>query len=150
MKLISMTDFVLSQTTPDWLELCEFEENSYKIYNYAKFLRQTLEFSMFIPCDKDGNVLEEPDCNLDINIQEMKEYQQAKERCLFCGFEIGSKDFDGRPYKFIQNKDTYIGFLEPLANEWKKVNDITKIEHLVTYKLPLTQTAIKIIGLSDN
>ena len=27
---------------------------------YAKFLRQLLELWMFVPCDKDGNVLEEP------------------------------------------------------------------------------------------
>ncbi len=146
MRLISMTNFVLSQKTPDWLELCEFEENSYKIYNYAKFLSQPLEFYMFIPCDKDGNILEEPNENIS-NLGYKKQYQQAKDRCLFYGFKIVSRNFRGISYKFIQNKDAYIGFSEQLTNKWEKVNDYNKIEDLVFYNLPLTKNAIKIIGL---
>lgn len=30
------------------------------IERYAKFLKQPIELWMFVPCDEDGNVLEEP------------------------------------------------------------------------------------------
>ena len=64
MKLITMTDFVLLRSeTPEepifklihgakHFELCE---------NYANFLKQPLELWMFVPCDEDGKVFEEPE-----------------------------------------------------------------------------------------
>lgn len=54
--LKSMTDFVLEQWHPENLEKEEFEEVYTKIHNYAKFLKQPLTLSMFVPCDKKGNV----------------------------------------------------------------------------------------------
>jgi hypothetical protein len=93
-KLIPMTDFVLERSKQSIIDLT-FEESIKKsikilkeIFEYAKFLKQPLKLEMFVPCDEDGNILEEPDCNLDIRVSEMKEYQKAKEKVIFEGFEL--------------------------------------------------------------
>jgi hypothetical protein len=57
MKLISMTDFVLEQKS----NLDFNPSNKWKdCLNYANFLNQPLKLEMIVPCDEDGNVLEEP------------------------------------------------------------------------------------------
>ena len=97
MKLISMTDFVLSQT-----ELL-YDKNQSKlihnIVNYAQFLKQSLKLEMFVPCDEDGNVLEEPtnyevweeiylkDKSSIIGFKEHESYFEAKEKVLFEGLK---------------------------------------------------------------
>ena len=63
-----MTDFVLEQSEEapkdknlhktNWS--LEFEKYSKLIIRYAEFLKQPLKLEMFIPCDENGNVLEEP------------------------------------------------------------------------------------------
>jgi len=131
MKLISMTDFVLEQTmkqnTTNTFRFCNCEK-------YANFLKQHLELWMFVPCDEDGNVLEEPKLykewlnsrvsTSDFNeIILLQEYQQAKERCLFNGFN-----------ETIQQLKNLI-----------KIK-IT-VENIVKYNLQLTKTAEKLIGM---
>lgn len=126
-KLISMTDFVVSDKVKSQLEYVD----AYKlIRNYAHFLKQPLELWMFVPCDENENILEEPklfkseDCeeqNKTITDIRFKQYQQAKERCLFEGFS---------------EKDAKIALF---ANE--------TTEDLIEFNLTLTQTAIKQIGL---
>ena len=91
MKLISMTDFVLEQEK--YLDITN-KKKLELIINYANFLKQPLELWMFVPCDEDGDVLEEPLYNdADLSCDELdsinnlvSEYHQAKERCLFDGF----------------------------------------------------------------
>lgn len=130
-KLISMTDFVL--------------EDNGNILNmqYADFLKQPNEKWMFVPYDENGNVLEEPklfksgDCeeqNKTITDIRFKQYQQAKERCLFkiYSFEEECDDF----WYFSIDELTLIG-----------IDKAGTIESLVTLNLQLTQTAIKQIGL---
>lgn len=149
MKLISMTDFVLEQDD----KVRKQQINSFKftmsVTYYAIFLKQPLTLGMFVPCDEDGNVLEEPDFfdgsyddngygDVDkIMFKEcLKEYQQAKERVLFDGCEI----------KAI--KDHY--YVTKEGNEnifWASWNTLKTIEHLIQYNLTLTKTAIKQLGL---
>lgn len=69
MKLISMTDFVLSG------------KKLWQIIEYAQFLKTTLNLGMFVPC-VDNEVF-----NYSKHGNE-NEYQQAKERVLFEGFRI--------------------------------------------------------------
>lgn len=101
-KLISMTDFVLEQskiTKPK--ELANFEFNVLKLKrqeNYANFLKLILELWMFVPAklvNGEWIVLEEPDLNKMYHHtrksdyqQDLKEYQEAKDRVLFEGFEV--------------------------------------------------------------
>ena len=68
----------------------------------VKFGKQTLEKWMFIACDEYGNVLEFPNIldhkysGTDVNNfkEDLQEYNQAKERCLFEGFEFkGETEF---------------------------------------------------------
>jgi len=71
MKLISMVDFVLAD------KYAGSPINTNK--QYADFLKQPLELWMFVPCDEDGDVLEEIKPYQDNYFK----YQKAKERCLF-------------------------------------------------------------------
>ena len=139
-KLISMTDFVLEQKETYTLDYPQIMWYQYeitklnKIRNYANLLKQPLELWMFVPCDDNGNIKKEPlkrDYNtVNINNSYFKEYQQAKERCLFEGFVI--KDC------LLINKKNIIVI--------NYLSDKT-IEHIVNNEIELTETAIKQIGL---
>jgi hypothetical protein len=99
--------------------------------NYDEFLSLLLEMWMFFPCKSFRGtwvVLEEPIYKNNCVGQgkyerELKEYQQAKERCLFEGYD---------------------GTIEHLQNLLKiKIT----VENMVKYYLELTPTALKQIGL---
>lgn len=114
-RLISMRDFVLEQNNYR-------QQRFSQIVDYAMFLKQPLELWMFVPCDEDGNVLENKfypssmSFSNDANIYREK-YQQAKERCLF----VWQKGFD---YKVI-------------CEMFKDLEDI------ILFEFELTQTAKK-------
>jgi hypothetical protein len=111
MKLISMTDYVLEQEK--YLDITNRQKLEH-IINYANFLKQPLELWMFVPCDLEGNVLIEP---IEQNpIYWSKEYQQAKERVLFEGFDL-------RDYNLLM------------------IQKLKTIEDLIPHNLTLTETA---------
>jgi penicillin V acylase-like amidase (Ntn superfamily) len=96
---------------------------------------------MFVPCDKDGNVLEEPknyttwlvlheSKGSTIGFKEHEKYQQAKERCLFYSQHGVDELFDTSLAKV---------FLDEFCSIEELSNNIRNIQ--------LTQTAIKQIGL---
>jgi hypothetical protein len=122
MNLISMSDFVVE------MRKNKKKDNGLRFWaceKYVKFLKQPLELWMFVPCDEDGNVLEEPEL-----YNEVCEYQKAKERCFFEGFEYKKALF------FTENKELF----------WHgKLHG--NVESLTKYNLKLTQTAIKQLGL---
>ena len=130
MKLISMTDFVLEQVkNAKYEEFHQVNETFVnKVINYAKFLKQPLKLWMFVPCDENSNVLEHPkNYHKNIVIDELKridnynnlikEYEQAKERCLF-------EWQDGFDYKTICEM-------------------FTDLEDIIDFQFELTPTAIK-------
>ena len=87
--LIPMTDFVNNVGN---IENYPSHENAlYWIYNYATFLKQPLKLEMFVPCDEDGNVLEEPkieeeyvdEHTTQIFAQYQYDLDKAKEKVLF-------------------------------------------------------------------
>lgn len=118
MKLISMTDFVLEQGNPNNTD-SQFTD---KVIAYAKFLKQPLKLWMFVPCDENGNFLEEP-IPFDCTDLEYHLWCKAKERCLFKGLDI-----DAVHHHIYQKRN---------------------IEYLANFRaLQLThQTALKQIGL---
>jgi hypothetical protein len=64
------------------------------VYKYAKFLAQKPELWMFVPCDEDGNVLEQP-CDI-MDTDECRdcacrEHQKALSRVIFEGFEYDAQ-----------------------------------------------------------
>ena len=121
-KLISMVDFCLEQRkthTGDFEDYCDL------ICRYAKFLKQPLTIGMFVPCDLHGNVLEEKKPFQD----KYYEYQEARERCLFKGFEMDNS--------FVTHK-SHNSFFYPISCLHEQT-----IEDLVKYNLELTTTAQK-------
>lgn len=104
MKLISMTDFL-----PE--------------HPYSKFLKQPLELWMFVPCDDNGDIIP-----LEYNDEEHPfvqhlGYQQAKERCLFNGFDVEKANI--------------------LIKCFSNIEALSRLNK----KFELTQTAIKQLGL---
>lgn len=104
----------------------------------VRFGKQPLEIWHLLPCDQKGNILEEPKCEIyysgspgdchrskecGINEDPFFEYQQAKERCWFEGY-------NGKMY---QLKDLI--FLN------------LTVENMVKYGLKLTASAKKEMGL---
>jgi hypothetical protein len=131
MKLISMTDFVLHEQ--------RFKEDSdlavFKITNYANFLKQPLELWMFVPCNNDGNVLDRPKEHLEnrsIYYNELREYQQEKEKCLFEGWQYCDKSNTIRDGVFTLSLE--------------KIKDYT-IEYLINLDITLSESAIKKLGI---
>ena len=148
MKLISMTDYVLkindnepkAKNFSSFTEIANYKKEGFeKIFNYAKFLKQPLTLGMFVPCDEDGNVMEEPNHfptgnnTLEVEVQNKKnQFQQAKERVLFEGFEV---DFsDGVINPFLEQYP--IGFYD--LKEWVLSDKFKTIEDLTPYNLTLT------------
>lgn len=145
MRLISMTDFVLEQFEKMPLQPTQQEcvLHNLKIVNYANFLKQPLKLGMFVPCDEESNVLEEPN-HLDYKYEKYKgelhfksdydrnkycekyeEFYQAKEKVLF----IHAKEI------------CYSGLF---FDTFKNIEDLLKINYS---EFNLTKNAIKQIGL---
>lgn len=138
-KLISCTDFVL-QEEKKGMQNTDRPLRFERILKYAKFLKQPLTLSMFVPTDDDGNVLSNPK---DSTLQYQKridKYQQAKERVVFEGFEVINKSF----YQFITNGKCSPFYKEDndSLKQWKKELELT-IEDLVKFNLTITPNAVK-------
>ena len=142
MKLISMTDFVLEEGNPSNTD-CQFAD---KVMSYANFLKQPLELWMFVPCDEEGNVLEEPNEEFEITYWDystkLSKYQQAKERVLFEGFCIDeSYKKEKKQLPYLTNGKASVFLHSDFAIRHQIVEDLAGSE------IQLTPTAIKQIGL---
>ena len=153
MKLISMTDFVLEQTKLASESKCGIYEYIVKIRDYANLLKQPLELWMFVPCDEDGNVLELPTKENSLNTidheSKMMDYQQAKEACIFEGFEWNVAEFCDEPMIELEDKKGNYFCYDCEDKNFSKDEDFfcSDIEDLLQFNLQLTQTAIKKLGL---
>ena len=151
--LIPMTDFVIEidenkpkfKNFSSFSEINQYEVNGYdKIRNYAKLLKKTLKLEMFVPCDNDGNILEEP-TNYEKRLSNMMTeyndevytYNQAKEKVLFEGFELKEIGSICAPNKLV------IGEFDDFE---KSVKFYYSMEKLAEYKVfQLSQTALNAI-----
>ena len=149
-NLIKMTDFVLEQNK----NTETLKNNFVNCAAYAKFLKQPLTLGMFVPCDEKGNDLVNDNLteyDREMYFEEEQEYQQAKERCLFNGFEFTvSQKFStvnkiknsihwytkDRLYLTTKKEDGYHSYFQ-----------LFTVEDLIQCELQLTQTAIKQLGL---
>ena len=154
MKLISNTsfgDFCRSKRKEFKIPLDYYQWYNKVRDNYDEFLKQPLNIGMFVPCDEDGNVLEEPKIedyfddgfNLEFNQKHfkdvvLKEYYKAKEKVLFEGIEFRK---NARVNFITINEDTFA--FHDFNIKFKNLT----IEFLVQYNLQLTENAIKQIGL---
>ncbi len=135
MKLISMTDFVLQEKTGGQQVNSITSQLYYElriIKKYADFLKQPLKLEMFVPCDDNGNVLEDIIGNGMIHnySEKLKQHEQAKDKVLFDGFDIYS------------NGDLHNAFVTFESSRLEIMN----VENLITdfqYSFYLTPNAIK-------
>lgn len=115
-----------------------------RVISYQRFLKQPLTLGMFVPCDENGNVLNEPrmiartigfeEQDVFWDIDEVEAYRIAKEKVLFKGF-----NFEG-DLLIIPNFG---------KQEIKNINGLT-IESLTEFEIELTESALKQIGLKEN
>jgi len=148
-KLIKLSDYVIQSDLKKFMEVQSINhQNSeranryYNILKYAKLLQQKPTLGMFIPCDLDGNVLEEPLQGLHGNEQYegalMDEYQQAKERVLFKGFKL---EIENNELCFIENEEMQLNFVYLKDRKLLRC-DFTSyrtIEDLTSYGLELNK-----------
>ena len=147
--LIPMTDFVLEQLNEQNSRTKPMREVFNSLEKYAKFLKQPLKLEMFVPCDEEGNVLEEPkieeeyvdEHTTQIFAQYQYDLDKAKEKVLFEGFKI---------YDYKLNIFFYLGRLKTLSYDKKRKDFITigflpeTVEDLinVSSQIKLSQTAL--------
>ena len=141
MRLVSMTDFVLENAKQPYVEGTKYKD----LVNYAKFLKQPLKLEMFVPCDEEGDILEEP-TNYEKRLlnmmteynDEVYTYYQAKVKVLFEGIEF----ITNGGVNFLTIKEDTFDFFDFNV----KFKNLT-IEDLIQYNLQLTENAVKQIGL---
>ena len=150
--LIPMTDFVLEQLNEQNSRTKPMREVFNSLEKYATFLRQPLKLEMFVPCDEDGNVLEEPkikeeeidEHTTQIFAQYQYDLDKAKEKVLFEGFKI---------YDYKLNVFFYLGRRKTLSYDKKRKDFITigllpeTVEDLINIssQIKLSQTALNSI-----
>ncbi len=155
-NLIPLSVFVLEQkkrlAKSGWRSTVE---NSLElIFNYTEFLKQPLKLEMFVPCDENGNILENPFLEKGRPANGVWEkYKEAKEKVLFEGFEVDFME-DGSAYavsKDLQivydNTELYVNEIysdrRPITTSCKVIEDLTK------YDLTLTPSALNKIGIKE-
>ena len=155
MKLISMTFFVLQR------DITDIKQRD-TIVKYANFLKQPLKLEMFVPCDEDGDVLEEPkieeeyvdERTTQIFAQYQYDLDKAKEKVLFEEFNLNQKDFSKLESIFCLTKECFQitfftkekgCFMDNLKTN--KTYEIKTIEDLIQFELELSESAIKQIVL---
>ena len=140
--LIPMTDFVLEQLNEQNSRTKPMREVFNSLEKYATFLRQPLKLEMFVPCDEEGNVLEEP-TNYEKRLlnmmteynDEVYTYNQAKEKVLFEGF----KPYED--YECAKYEDVYVD--EEVCDGKFTIEEL--IKDVGKTKIKLSQTALYII-----
>ena len=155
-RLISMTDFVL-EIDKEWENTSKpFSENKalMKICKYATFLKQPLKLGFFVPCYADGQVHEKPG-DLIYQLAEendhaaskwaIEEYNEAKESVLFKGFEI--EDIGLGSFAIRKNGWILMRCSKSIGAKWENRDAYLNIESLTHFKLELTDSTIKQIGL---
>lgn len=138
-KLCSMVDFVLAETKLWYGNENESYEIAKSCLKYAQFLKQPLELWTLVPCDEEGNVLEEKmifsnqDKDYVFEPLEFDKYQKAKSKVLFEVFEFkGEKDYN---WIFSHNNNFPLLVI--------KNQKIEYLSNLVGHKIELTPTATK-------
>lgn len=129
----------------------DMSERWYLHRQRVKFGRQKLELWMFVPCkfvDGVWVVLEEPKWVSPEGVKWedfVKEYQEAKERILFEGFEVNTAKTSSHTYRKVRSKSVTVSYYNDVSL-WSFEDKLKTIEDLVKYNLVLTPTAQKQIS----
>ena len=139
--LIPMTDFVLEQLNEQNSRTKPMREVFNSLEKYATFLKQPLKLEMFVPCDDDGNILENPDETIykekdkECYGWDMIDYEKAKEKVLFEGF----KPYED--YECAKYEEVYVD--EEVCDGKFTVEDL--IKDAGKTKIKLSQTSLNAI-----
>ena len=138
--LLSMTDFI-----DKYLHTGDAVLQIRTLGRYKDFLKQPLKLEMFVPCDNDGNILEEPqmierkvgfdEVDYDYDEEEVIVYKKAKEKVLFEGF----KPYED--YEYVKYEEVYVD--EEVCDGKFTVEDL--IKDAGKTKIKLSQTALDTI-----
>lgn len=162
-KLISMVDYCQEVSKEFMMPKKPFDKNEWfgKILNYSDFLKQPLTLGMFIPCKLVNGIWVVLECPhnfgllhtyptghklMDENFKEALEYQEAKDRVLFKGFE---KIITNNSGSFEIMKDGFqVYYYKSIPDYclWLGSQKEKLVEDLVKYDLELTDSAKKKIG----
>ena len=141
-KLITLTAYVLEQNktslpllTTNWYK--EFETRFKNIVNYAKFLSMPLELKMFVPCDDEGNIFEEPKTphtfaseNADEYIKKWNKekyyYSKGLSEVIFEGFEYGKKGFAKKNFDYVDEEFCETRTIEDIVKEFDNLTLTTE------------------------
>ena len=163
MRLVSMIDRVdnLKCGLQPFEEVDVFTWHNL-IKQYANFLNQPLNLGMFVPAiEVEGKweVLEcPPSCDRVIyetdfcqcDLKQVEQYQLAKDKVLFEGFEITKVDDLG--YYNLRNETAIIEVYNPLDAETEFLdildNGLETINDLIKYALTLTAKGQELSGLN--
>ena len=130
--------------------------------NYDALLKQPLQLRFFVPCDENGNVLEEPKRwndylqfpdSFDGNKEwgELYNYELAKERVLFNGFVFEESQKEALKNNTQLSVSIYTEnsfyITHRLNGKWHTWFSLKTVEDLIKCKIELSKTAIKQIGL---
>lgn len=131
-----------------------------KICKYANFLSQKLELWMFVACDENGNVLNQPlnygawvrkDLNVsyDLDLSKYEQFKTALSKTIFEGFEWNTAEFCDEPMLELEDKNgNYLLYdCEDKNFQDSSDNFISKVEQLIPYNLDIKESVAKELGL---
>ena len=129
-ELITMEKYVI-----DCKKYTNLESAMRDCFNYAKLLQSKPTLSMFIACDDEGKVLEEPICSLKYNCASppCKLYYKALEKVIFDGWSVDVNNEDFTSIIFNENEIVFYKSLNIYYNS----NHIYFISDLTKFKLKL-------------
>lgn len=158
--LISTTEFVkLVKDNSTSLTEISIANQYIQCLRYANFVSRKPELWMFVPCDEDGNVLEEPEqynswlnkksidwgkVPFNVDLHTYEKYQQAQSKVLFKFWKFVEKTKRGY-YKLQKDDETtmYLDVSEGLLNGTGHSNTLEYMQFISTELLELTETALK-------
>ena len=173
-KLIGMTDFVLETAFGYGNEFMTAQQFCDKTIKYAEFLKTPLSLGQFVPCDFNGNVLEEPEGFSEYSDSVLSEwndsrynsffddeqdyiewkhnfemYRQSVARVFFEGFCFSVINNERKEYELISKQDKIaIDFNLGVFSYFVGDINLCTVEDLIGLNLTLTQSAITKLKLS--
>lgn len=120
----------------------------YHIFNYAAFQNLKPGLWMFVPCDENGEPLQEPlysqgepDRNFDFD-ERFQKFQQAKERVLFKGFALRRPAWAPQYVMAVTDGNFYPFWCSPESG-WRPRHGFTNLEAIAIVGLELTNYAMQ-------
>ena len=159
MKLISMTDFIINQydkimDTP-YKDGALVQSDAYDWAIYAKFLKQPLTLGMFVPCDLEGNFLEEKsifdttDKDYIFESEAFDNYEKAKDKVIFKDFKFCESQKEAtlngieKSVCFYTKNSLYVTIKK--GSGYHTYFQIPTIEDMVQCGVELTSNAVKLL-----